>query len=106
MSGNAHRVPPPHPLFEARCLPPDLGRADASPEGQARVAAYRPGVNPCPWKTSARQDRLDGRNDLVGFGLGHRPEPADDVAAGRNQELLEVPLDVARLALLVRRRGE
>src|SRR4051794_13303054 len=93
---------PPHPLSRPVASRRTSDERTHPPKGQARVAAYRPGVKPCPGKTSARQDRLDGRNDLVGFGLGHRPEPPDDLAAGRNQELLEVPLDVSRLAVLVR----
>src|SRR6266567_2774425 len=47
----------------------------------------------------AGQARLDRLDDLGRFRVGHRPEPGHDLAIPADQELLEVPLDVARLAL-------
>src|SRR3954452_19829976 len=46
---------------------------------------------------------LDRRDDALVLGLDLRGEPGDDLAVGRHEELLEVPLDVAVGALLVGR---
>src|SRR5215218_2654907 len=52
---------------------------------------------------SAREYGLDGRPHLGGVRLGAGAEAGDDLAVGRQQELLEVPLDVSCFALGVRR---
>ena len=39
-------------------------------------------------------------------GLDRRPEPGDDLAGGRDEELLEIPLDVAGLTLGVGGLGQ
>src|SRR5206468_12907326 len=41
------------------------------------------------------QSGFDGPDDLVGLGIGHGTESGHDLPAGRYEELLEVPLDVA-----------
>src|SRR6266581_2542568 len=53
-----------------------------------------------------REVRLDGGEDLGVVGLGAGAEPGRHGAVGAHQELLEVPLDVAGLAVRVRHRGE
>src|SRR5439155_8342946 len=47
----------------------------------------------------ARERALDALDHLVGLGLGEGAVAGDDLALGRDEELLEVPLDVAGLAL-------
>ncbi len=49
---------------------------------------------------------LDGLDDLGRLGLGAGTEPLDDGAVGCDEELLEVPLDVARGALGVGGLGQ
>src|SRR3954449_9963409 len=99
-----------------RCTPPCRGRCASS-----TTTATNPSSRSLPRKAKPpatsgatsrvasdaglRQNALDRRGHLVGLGLGHGPEPAHDLALWRHEELLEVPLDVAGLALgVVRRR--
>ena len=60
-------------------------------------AAPKPDRSPCGRLRG--QGLLDGGDDLVGGGLGHRVEAGDDLAPGGHEELLEVPADVAGVAL-------
>ena len=55
---------------------------------------------------SARQDPLDRLGDLGRLGIDLRREAGDDLAARRDQELLEVPADVSAVALAVGVLGE
>ena len=84
----------------------------------ARALPSRPGAHPCrrwppraparglpgspPGGTVARssgQLSLDGGHDGRVLGLDLGPEARHDRTVGRDQELLEVPVDVARVAL-------
>src|ERR1700684_3085385 len=55
---------------------------------------------------SGGEDGLDGGDDLVGLRLGPGAEPGDDLALRVDEELLEVPLDVAGRAVGVRQLGQ
>ena len=74
-------------------LPPTS--ADAVRREVAEVAlTWRP-----PAGSGRRSGLLDRRGDLVGGGLDHRVEAGHDLAARGDHELLEVPADVAGVAL-------
>jgi len=47
------------------------------------------------------KDFLDSRDHFRRIGFGARPEPPDHLAAGGDEELLEIPLHVAGLAAVV-----
>src|SRR5258706_5968840 len=53
-----------------------------------------------------RQARLDRADELGGLRFGQRPEPAQHLAVAPDQELLEVPLNVAGLAVGVGDLGQ
>jgi len=53
---------------------------------------------PCVSRRSGREDRLDGAKDLLGLRKDQRTEPCDNRSFGRDEELLEVPLDLTGLA--------
>src|SRR4051812_47252749 len=58
------------------------------------------------WPASGGEVGLDEGDDLGGLRLGEGPEPGHDLATGGDEELLEVPLDVAAGALRVLHLGE
>src|ERR1019366_150528 len=62
--------------------------------------------SPAPPGDSAGEVRLDGVDDFGGLRIHHGTEPVLDRAVGRYEELLEVPLDVAGLALGVGEGGQ
>src|SRR5688572_6591880 len=55
---------------------------------------------------STGQSLLDRTHDLVVLGLDERREASDDFTVAADEELLEVPPDVAGVAFAVGDRGE
>src|SRR5580658_7334644 len=82
---------------------PSMSKMDA-PNGAAATVNDWPG--PGGGGGSAGQVGGDRRDDHRVLGVGARAEAPDDLAGGGDQELLEVPHDVARLALGVGDLGQ
>jgi hypothetical protein len=76
------------------------GRSDRQP---ANRATARTSLNAAG---SAGQAGLDRGDQVRVLRAGHRAEPAEHRPVGGDQELLEVPLDVTRLARGVGHRGQ
>src|ERR1022692_2144659 len=90
-------VAPPLPAANRR-----VGRRS----GHWPCAAKLPPLRSQSWPPLRSQAGLDRRDQLRVLGLGPRAEPPGYLPIGADQELLEIPLNVARLAGSVRNLGE
>src|SRR5712664_3021663 len=81
----------------------DGALGQAVPESVDHGAGAGQGQGP---SSGRGQLSLDDADDFGGVRLRARPEPADYRAIACHDELLEVPLDVAGLAIRVGDRGE